>query len=121
MVTEGLADHFSVQVFPGPAPPWSNSLSEAEFAGLLPHLAREWASPMYDYYAWFFGYGSAPRFPRWTGYCLGYRIVEHYLNVNRTIRPHQLHDVHGSVIFKPWVEAYLGAVPPASPTGATAT
>jgi uncharacterized protein YjaZ len=77
MVTEGLADHFAIELMGSPLPPWCTALPESEIEAYLDLARAELDDPGFDYDAWFFGTGS--RLPRWTGYTLGYRLVADYL------------------------------------------
>jgi hypothetical protein len=77
MVSEGLADHFSIDLLGSPIPPWSSALSEDQVAIYLNRARAELDSMSFDFDAWFFGVGI--EFPRWTGYTLGFRIVDEYL------------------------------------------
>ena len=75
-VSEGLADHFSLQVAGGAPPPWSVALSDAELAIWTATARQTWSDPGYDHARWFFGDHEVPR---WTGYALGYAWVGDYL------------------------------------------
>lgn len=71
-VSEGLADHFSLEVAPGPPPIWASALDEpalARWTGEV--LARSTGS--YDHARWF--HGTDPEVPRWTGYAVGFALV----------------------------------------------
>lgn len=83
LVAEGLADRFADSVFPkARAAPWDHSLSRAEELS-----AWKGAQPMlytpggYVHSIWFFDGGELPR---WTGYSLGYDLVEPYLRAHRS-------------------------------------
>jgi Predicted Zn-dependent protease (DUF2268) len=76
LVSEGLADHFSVELLGVPVPPWSDAFPRGETARYLDLARPELDSATYDHESWFF-VGSAA-LPRWTGYTLGYRLVEAY-------------------------------------------
>lgn len=77
-VSEGLADHFSVEVAGIDPPLWSVALSGAALEAWTELLLTEPAGP-YDHSAWFFG--SRGDVPRWTGYAVGYRVVGRFLAV----------------------------------------
>lgn len=77
LVTEGLADHFSLQVFKGGVPKWCCALTESEIKTWLKKASKELENKDYDHIAWFFGDNKT--FPGWVGYSLGYFIVEKYL------------------------------------------
>lgn len=76
MVSEGLADHFAVELLGAPIPPWSRALSESSLQRYLDLAWLELDSPTFDFGRWFFGTGELPA---WTGYSLGFRLVEDYL------------------------------------------
>jgi uncharacterized protein YjaZ len=73
MITEGLADHFAVEVLGMPAPPWSDAFPREQTTHFLNLARAEFASPTYDHARWFFGADGS--LPRWSGYTLGFRLV----------------------------------------------
>jgi len=75
-VSEGLADHFSLQVIGGEPPPWSVALDAQEIAAWTATARATWSDPGYSHSRWFFGDHEVPR---WTGYALGYAWVADYL------------------------------------------
>lgn len=80
LVSEGLADVFSEEVFPDAPPlPWTRAFGRQV-------TCRWWREAQHErgYYGhavWFFG---ADRIPRWAGYTIGYRLVRSYLRDHRT-------------------------------------
>ncbi len=76
MVSEGLADHFASDVYAEPLPPWAIALSDPEIAAWIARARPDFDSSSYSHSAWFFG--STPAIPMWTGYTLGYRLVDDY-------------------------------------------
>ena len=78
-VSEGLADHFSVEISGSPAPPWATALTPNQLDRWLPEVVAHTTGP-YDHSAWFFG--SDPDIPRWTGYAVGFELVRLYLAEN---------------------------------------
>lgn len=76
MISEGLADRFSIEHLGAALPPWSDAFGRERTEELLALARPEFDSPTYDHQRWFFG-PIAP-LPRWTGYTLGYRLVESY-------------------------------------------
>lgn len=88
-VTEGLADHFSLQVSPGPPPPWSTALSDMELEVWVPEVVARSSGP-YNHAEWF--YGTGPSAPRWTGYAVGFELVSGYLERYPDRRPSELVD-----------------------------
>ena len=79
MISEGLADHFAIELLDAPVPPWSRAFPESSTERYLDQATPLWDSSSFDRSAWFFGTGSLPR---WTGYTLGYRLVERYQSAN---------------------------------------
>lgn len=102
LVTEGLADHFVEEVFPETPPqPWDNALSREAEADWWRNARRQlWASFGYDHSSWFFG---GVGIPRWTGYTLGYRIVDAYLGGDRTASEEV--GTRAQTIIKPYADA----------------
>jgi len=79
MVSEGLADHFGVELLGASPQPWSSAFPEGRTEELLDR-ARPLFDSGYDHPAWFFG--TDPTLPRWTGYTLGFRLVERHKRAN---------------------------------------
>lgn len=77
MVTEGLADHFAIELLGAPVPPWCDAFPESQTAQWLARARPELDSAGYDHPAWFFGRGT--ELPNFAGYTLGYRLVRDYL------------------------------------------
>lgn len=75
IVSEGLADHFDIEVNGGQPRPWSIAFSGDEIAKL-----REQAAPVfnesYDAGEWLFG---TREIPKWAGYSLGFAIVAEHM------------------------------------------
>ncbi len=80
LVSEGLADRFSQEVYGPPRPPWVRALPPGDIPMWMATAAMEFDSTSYDFDAWFFGTGG--EIPRWTGYTLGWALVGDYLAVN---------------------------------------
>jgi hypothetical protein len=79
MVSEGLADHFAMELYGIPAPIWATALDGPTAAEMLARAEAEW-NDLYDHATWFFG--ADPSIPRWTGYSLGFELVSDYLAAN---------------------------------------
>ena len=82
-VTEGLADHFSLEVSGGIERPWALALTPAELATWTPEVESR-ATGGYDHAEWFFG--TNPYIPRWTGYAVGFELVRAYMDEDPTRR-----------------------------------
>lgn len=83
VVSEGLADQFTVELAGGEPPVWAKAVGADDLARLLDQAAAQWYGP-YDHQAWFFGDGAG--IPRWTGYTLGWHVVGRYLDAHPSER-----------------------------------
>jgi len=82
MIFEGLADHFAQEITGRIKPSlYSCALTPEQKKIFLKKASEEWDKSTYDHHLWFFG--SNPKIiPRWTGYTLGYDLVDSYLKAN---------------------------------------
>ena len=94
LVTEGLADHFELELAGPPVQPWDEALSEEE-ADKLIGRAKEEFDKKYSHKDWFFG-SEKRNIPRWTGYTLGYMLVGHFLRDNPGKKPSTLYSSKAS-------------------------
>lgn len=76
MVLEGLADHFDIQVTQCGPSLWDVALTDKEKRVMGQRALREYNNVNYVHSDWFFG---SRNIPRWTGYTLGFEIVESHL------------------------------------------
>lgn len=97
IVSEGLADHFSTELTGKEPPPWSTALPGEDLHQWIDTARDSWDQP-YEHEAWFFG--TDPAIPRWTGYAIGYAIVQDYLTNHPGSLPSALHNAPANV-FKP--------------------
>lgn len=97
VVSEGLADHFSIEISGNEPPPWTMALSSQELEAWIETAGQVWHKP-YDHAKWFFG--TDPGIPRWTGYNIGYELVRIYLSNNPAKKASFLHN-EPAVSFKP--------------------
>ncbi len=80
LVSEGLADHFSLEATGAQAaPPWAAALTREQTAAMAVRAREEYDNPRYNHRAWFFG-SDELGIPRWSGYSLGFGLVADYLN-----------------------------------------
>lgn len=89
MVSEGLADHFSIEVFGVERPMWSEALDSAGIESMLDRAEPTWDGP-YDHATWF--YGTTSSVPRWAGYTVGFELVRRYLDADSSRRASTLYD-----------------------------
>lgn len=91
IITEGLADHFDLEVFGGNPPLHCKALKENEIKNLLSKAKNEFDNNKYDHNAWFFG-SKTKNIPRWTVYSLGFYLVGKYLNKYLKAKPSTLYE-----------------------------
>jgi hypothetical protein len=112
MITEGLADHFMVQVLKCEQPVWSRALSEEEIRQnllkakpILFEKHKSWNDEFTQKFfaPWMFGRKGDDPIPGWTGYSLGWRIVDNYLKAHPEIQA-------SSLVWTP-AEVIAGATP----------
>ena len=78
LITEGLADHFEMEVTHGTPPLWASALTTQELE-LMEKMAEEEYWRAYSHNDWFFG-SKDKKIPRWAGYTLGFTLVKRYLD-----------------------------------------
>jgi uncharacterized protein YjaZ len=81
MVSEGLADRFSIELLGATVPPWSNAFPREQNDQYLDRARPEFDSSSFDFDDGLF-FGADPSLPRWTGYTLGFRLIEAYQAAN---------------------------------------
>lgn len=88
-VSEGLADHFSIEVAGIDPPPWAVAITGDELQNWIDSASNSWSQP-YNHSAWFVG--TDPNIPRWTGYSIGFHLVKNYLFSYPERSPSNLYD-----------------------------
>ena len=88
LVSEGLADHFIIEVLGGDPDPWSVALDEGQLRAAA-HLAEHilWDANI-EVARWFRGDGR--RIIPWSGYSLAWRLVARYLAAHPFAHPSRL-------------------------------
>lgn len=81
LITEGLADHFDMEVNNAPPHAWNKVFSSENIQKYLNLAKKEFNKENYNHSDWFFG-SKKKNIPRWTGYSLGFCLVEEYLKKN---------------------------------------
>lgn len=74
IVSEGLADHFDIEINGGEPRPWSVALNEEQLKKINDLAKKEFTCATYNHSEWFFGTNEG-KIPRWAGYSLGFSIV----------------------------------------------
>lgn len=98
LVTEGLADHFELEIFGGKPEPHDQVVRGSALKKIEAQAVKEYWSPKYDHTAWFFG-SVEKHLPFWGGYTLGFNLVQRYLKTHPGTRPSTLVDVPGQDLF----------------------
>lgn len=78
MVTEGLADHFDIEINGAKPKPWSIALNDADLDRIKELATPEFNSREYNHSDWFFG-SQERNIPKWAGYAVGFKLVGDYL------------------------------------------
>lgn len=81
LITEGLASHFETELRQGAAPLYAMALDERDLEKSFARAKKEWHSTEFNYGAWFLG-SADERLGRFTGYSLGYSIVNAFINAH---------------------------------------
>jgi hypothetical protein len=88
MVNEGLADHFMLEVLNCEITPFSSALTEEQIQQNIIRVKpfarikfESWTQEFNDKYfvPWMFGRNGDDPVPHWTGYSIGWKIVENYI------------------------------------------
>ena len=79
-VSEGLADHFSMEIAGVEPPIWSISVQGETLNHWILQASEIWHEPGYRHAEWFFG--THPDIPRWAGYSIGFELVGRYLKAH---------------------------------------
>ncbi len=99
MISEGLADHFEMEINNKGPHMWDVALKENQIKEMMEKAKKEYNSKNYNHYEWFFG--SKERvIPRWTGYTLGFNLVAEYLKKNPDKKPSQLYNLEAEEFIK---------------------
>lgn len=88
LVSEGLADHFVIEVLGGEPEPWCVALDESHLREAVAEAEPVLHDPHVDLHRWFRGEGG--RLPEWSGYSVGWRVVGTYLEQEPGAAPSRL-------------------------------
>lgn len=90
VISEGLADHFSMEATNIQTPRWSKAIQGQQLQDFIETASETWNNSNYNHPKWFFG--TTAEVPRWTGYSIGFELVKNYLETNDNSKPSNLHD-----------------------------
>ncbi|MFA9288450.1 MAG: DUF2268 domain-containing putative Zn-dependent protease [Weeksellaceae bacterium] len=99
LITEGLADHFDLELFNEEPEPWSNSFNKVELDKLMEKAMKELNNNTYNHFAWFYG-DEDLNIPKWAGYSLGFKLVKDYLETHPEEKPSQLYSINANEFLK---------------------
>lgn len=109
LITEGLGDSFAVEVYPALRAPWTDALTPEQeneaWAEAVPVLDDPYDLSVHG--RWFFGRGGDH--PFWTGYTIGYHIVQGYLTRHPDVSAAELAEVDATTILSE--SGYRGRAP----------
>ncbi len=98
IISEGLADHFDEEIYGKRIPGiWTAALSSEDIHLYLKKAKSMFNSTEYNHAEWFFG---TDKIPKWTGYSLGYYIIDKYLKLNPTKKPSTIYNKKSKDIIK---------------------
>jgi len=107
MVNEGLADHFMLEVLNCEITPFSSALTDEQIQQNIIRIKpftrikfESWTQEFNDKYfvPWMFGRTGDDPVPHWTGYSIGWRIVENYIRAHPEARASSLVFISPEVI-----------------------
>ena len=98
-ITEGLADHFDMEVNNTGPHLWDVVLNANKIKEMTERSKKEYNSKDYNHYEWFFG-SKEKKIPRWTGYSLGFNLIAEYLKKNPSKKASQLHNIKAEEFIK---------------------
>ncbi|HSM36591.1 MAG TPA: DUF2268 domain-containing putative Zn-dependent protease [Longimicrobiales bacterium] len=81
LVTEGLADHFTVELLGGEPAIWTSAVQGAELEMWIQTASETWLEPEFDRAPWFH-VGVESEVPTWTGYAIGWELTSRYLEAH---------------------------------------
>ena len=76
IITEGLADHFDIEINGGEPRIWNTALLEEQIQFYIKIIKEKGHIKDFKYEEWFFG---TKEIPKWAGYTIGFKLVEEYI------------------------------------------
>lgn len=99
LISEGLADHFDIEVTKKKPQRWNIALTNKQMVSFRKKAKKEYYKKDYDHYSWFFG-SKRKGIPKWTGYTIGFNIVGKYLKRHPDKKPSLLYATHAEEFIK---------------------
>lgn len=97
LITEGLADHFDMEVNNAKPHMWDVALSNEDTQKYLELAKKEFDNENFNHTDWFFG-SKERKIPKWTGYSLGFYLVGEYLKKNPKEKASSLYSKKATVL-----------------------
>jgi uncharacterized protein YjaZ len=98
LITEGLADHFDLEVNGTEPKPWSIAIQGGKLEEIRKIAEKSFNDSTYNHFNWFFG-SKDLGIPKWAGYSIGFDIVKNYL-IKIGKKPSELVSVDASEFIK---------------------
>ncbi len=99
LVSEGLADNFELFLTGFFKRPWNKALTNEELFRTRILVKKHLHSRKIDFGKWFLG--SNPKYlPRWSGYTLGFKLVQSFLAENKKSNILELTSAQASIFSK---------------------
>ncbi len=89
MISEGLADHFELEVTGKKPQAWDTTLTAKQLINMKKKAAKEFNIKGYNHAERFFG-SNERKIPKWAGYAIGFNLVGEYLKSNPGKKQSQL-------------------------------
>lgn len=99
MITEGLADHFDIELTNTKPQLWDTALTEKQLINFSKRAQQEYHNRNYNHQEWFFG-SKEKGIPKWTGYALGFKLVKDYLKRNPDKKASELYSIKAEEIIE---------------------
>lgn len=90
LINEGLADHFNIEINHEKPQRWDTALDKEQLIKYMKLAEKEYNNSTYDHRSWFYG-SKKENIPRWTGYSIGFYLIDQYLKKHPDKKPSNLH------------------------------
>lgn len=91
LVSEGLANHFEMEINESELYPWNRALSDEQINIFEKRAKEEYFNENFNFEDWFFGFNK--NIPKWTGYTLGYKLIKNYLDKHPDKKASSLYEI----------------------------
>ncbi len=98
-VREGLAEHFEIQLTGKKPEVWDNALTKQQLTEFIKIAKENKSTEDYYLYDWLFG-NKEQKIPEWTGYSVGFQLINDYLETHPQATPATLYKTKAEVFIK---------------------